>query len=261
MAAPVILRIQSVLEYLQWQEFEFLPYAMNTPTFWNVSGLPPGLVFNPANGRISGAATKPGVWVCGIIAGNADGLSAVEVFTIGVEASTYSQPVDAIDATIELGSGAVTITPAASIDASINVDASTAKPTDLKPLLWLKRGDTKIFHLRFVKGGVIADIDLTSLKLGFKAFEPEQVIVQSLGFARVATGAETMYRLAIAVTSSALDSELSNTESDVATHVIGLAEFEWKWTNELVPPVAPNLVRSSSLNFAAAIARDLLPDA
>jgi hypothetical protein len=70
-----------------------------------------------------------------------------------------------------------------------------------------------------------------------------------------------MYRLAIAVTSSALDSELSNTESDVATHVIGLAEFEWKWTNDLVPPVAPNLVRSSSLNFAAAIARDLLPDA
>ena len=261
MAAPVILRIQSVLEYLQWQEFEFLPYAINTPTFWNVSALPPGLAFNPANGRISGAATKPGVWVCGIVAGNASGLSAIETFTIGVEASTYSQPVDALDATIELGTGAVTIAPSVITDASINVDASTAKPADLKPLLWLKRGDTKIFHVRFVKGGVIADIDLTSLKLGFKAFEPEQVIVQSLGFARVATGAETMYRLAVSVAGTLVDSELSNTESDVATHVIGLAEFEWKWTNDLVPPVAPSIVRSSSLNFAAAIARDLVPDA
>src|SRR5438067_10278852 len=99
MAAPVILRIQSVLEYLQWQEFEFLPYAINTPTFWNVSALPPGLAFNPATGRISGAATKPGVWVCGIVAGNAGGLSAIETFTIGVAASTYSAPVDALDAT------------------------------------------------------------------------------------------------------------------------------------------------------------------
>ena len=261
MPAPVILRIQSVLEYLQWQEFEFLPYAINTPTFWNVSALPPGLRFSTATGRISGAATKPGVWVCGIVAGNADGLSAIEVFTIGVESSTYSAPVDALDATIELGTGAVTIAPSAVTDASINVDASTAKPADLKPLLWLKRGDTKIFHVRFMKGGVIANIALTSLKLGFKAFEPEQVILQSLGFGRVATGAETMYRLAVSVTGTLVDSELSNTESDVATHVIGLAEFEWKWTNDLVPPIAPNIVRSSSLNFAAAIARDLIPDA
>lgn len=261
MAAPVILKIQSVLEYLQWQEFEFLPYAMNTPTFWNVSALPPGLTFNVATGRITGAATKPGVWVCGIVAGNAAGLSAIEIFTIGVEASTYSAPVDALDATIELGTGAVTIAPSAVTDASVNVDASTAKPADLKPLLWLKRGDTKVFHVRFVKGGVIADIDLTALKLGFKAFEPELVIVQSLGFGRVAKGAETMYRLAINVASVAVDSELGSVETDVATHVIGLAEFEWKWTNNLVPRVAPNLVRSSSLNFAAAIARDLNPDA
>jgi len=260
MAAPVILNIQSVLEYLQWQEFEFLPHAINDPTFWNVSALPPGLAFSPATGRISGAATKPGVWVCGILAGNADGLSAIETFTVGVEASTYSAPVDVLDATIELGTGAVTIAPSMVTDASVNVDASTAKTADLKPLLWLKRGDTKIFHVRFVKGGVIADINLTSLKLGFKAFEPEQVIVQSLGFGRVATGAETMYRLAVSVLGTALDAELSNTESDVATHVIGLAEFEWKWTNDLVPPVAPILVRSSSLNFAAAIARDLIPD-
>jgi len=260
MAAPVILRIQSVLEFLQWQEFEFLPYAVNTPTFWNVSPIPPGLTFQPSTGRLSGAVARPGVWVCGIVAGNADGLSAIETFTIGVEASSYSQPVDALDVTIELGTGAVTIAPSAVTDASVNVDASTAKPADLKPLLWLKRGDTKVFHVRFVKGGVIADIALTALKLGFKAFEPEQVLVQSLGFARVATGAETMYRLAVAVTSGGLDSELSNTESDVATHVIGLAEFEWKWMNELVPPVAPNVVRSSSLNFAAAIARDLNPD-
>ncbi len=65
---------------------------------------------------------RPGVWVCGIVAGNADGLSAIETFTIGIEASSYSQPVDALDVTIELGTGAVTITPSAVTEASANVE-------------------------------------------------------------------------------------------------------------------------------------------
>src|SRR5207302_11350065 len=99
MAAPVINTTTSVLGYKQYEEWEYQPWASNTPTSWSSSTLPPGLAINGSTGLISGAATLAGVFIVGIIATNADGDSAPVNLTIGIEPVEGSNN-QGIDATI-----------------------------------------------------------------------------------------------------------------------------------------------------------------
>jgi hypothetical protein len=236
MAAPVIIRTQSVLEYLQHQSWEFQAYATNSPTFWNVSPLPSGIGFNPATGRIAGAATKPGVTELGLLAGNADGISPIE-------ATTALPPIDAVDLIVDLGTGEVSANPAAVRKLKRGQGDAAV---DVTPLFWMKRGDIRFLH-----------VALASLKLALKAIEPENVLVTSSGFIRCDTGANTFYRMAVTVTGDSLSGELGNNETDFTAEIPAIAELEWKWANELVPTFGPAQMISSSLNFDVGVARDL----
>ena len=102
MAAPVINTTQSVLGYLHWQTFAFQPWAANSPTFWNASPLPPGLTLHLPTGKISGAATMPGVFVVALRAGNTDGVSDPVVFTFGIEPSGNVRPSGVLEIYIDL---------------------------------------------------------------------------------------------------------------------------------------------------------------
>lgn len=254
MAAPVILRPQSVLEYLQHQSWEFQPYATNSPTYWNASPLPTGLVFDTATGQISGAATFPGVYEFALVAGNGDGASTPEVFTAGIEATTALPSIDAVDLSVDLATGEVSAeTPALRGVTRLVAGA----PVDVKPLFWLKRGDVRMLHVRFLKGGIVADIDLATLKLTLKAYEPETALVASTTFIRCDTGANTFYRMAVTVAGNALNGALGNAEDDFDTAFAAVAELEWTQENILEPTYGPEELRSSSLNFDVGVARDL----
>lgn len=258
MSAPVIIVTQSVLEFLQHQSWEFQPYATNTPTFWNCSPLPPGMAFNPLTGLISGAATKPGVYEFGLLAGNAAGISSIVTFTCGIEATSSLPAIDAVDVSIDLATSIATVNQAATRTVSRGL-GKNAK--DVTPLFWLKRGDVRLIHVRFYKAGVVADIALETLKLSLKAYEPESSVVASSSFIRCDTGENTFYRMAVTVASAGLSGELGNQESDFASQIAALGEFEWTWTNTLTPTFGPATLRSSSFNFDVGIARDLTPDA
>src|SRR5436190_7906203 len=101
MARPIISPVQSVLGYLQWQAFEFLPSAINTPTGWHCSAMPPGLFFDEDTGAIFGAVITPGVFNFVLYAENDDGVSDPQSFTLGIEASGNIAPANILDLTID----------------------------------------------------------------------------------------------------------------------------------------------------------------
>ena len=251
MAAPVIGTTQSVLGYLQWQTFAFQPYATNSPTFWNSSALPSGLTLQTATGRISGAATVPGVYVVALRAGNADGVSDPVIFTFGIEPSGNVRPSGVIEIYIDL------LTRLVSLNSQNFGDANTK---DKGPLFWTKRGDDLVFHVTFLKGGVVADLDLSAFKFALKELEPENLLVGAHDWRKLGEGEQTAYRLHVKLDSPDLDSALSNYEGDAGTMFNALGEFEWLEINRHNPQVGPPFLRTTTRTFLVEVARDLIPD-
>ncbi len=250
MAAPTINSTTSVLGYKQWQTWEFQPITvLGDDTFWNISGLPTGMDFNPVSGLISGAAELPGVYNCGLIAGNDDGASDILKITIGIEAGGYGPPKDEVDLWIDLQTGIVTFS---------NVISAAVTPASEKdkPLVSLKSNDDVFFRIRFSKGGVIADLDLDELAFGIKSLDDEPVIVDSGTFAKAGSGENTSYLLRATMTDAALDAALSDDEDPKGTKINALAEFTWTAPATLGASTA---VRSSR-TFIAEVVREIIPN-
>lgn len=253
MAVPVISRLQSVLFYAQWQQWTFQPWASNSPTAWTASPLPPGITLNTATGALSGAAGMPGVYVFALTSLNGDGDSAPAVFTAGISPTTWTAPVDALDVILDLGTGLVTINGLTSVGGAVLGKQQI--------LAWLKSGDARLLHIRPVKAGVVVDVAFVSLKLAAKNVEPESAIVTSTAFARVATGPDTFYRMAVVLDAAALAAELANAEDDDGTLLTALFELEWTWTNALSPMVGPATLRGTSQSFVLGVERELIANA
>ena len=251
MAAPIINNTQSVLGYLQHEYFEFQPYAFNSPDWWTSSPLPPGLTLNTTTGKISGAVTKPGVFVFALQAGNAAGTSEAVVFTAGIEASASSVNSSAIDIFIDLTTRLVGVS-------SQNFAYPDAQKP--QPLLRVKRGDDLLFNLQFVKGGAVTDLDLVSLKFSLKELEPESVLVASSAWRQMNTGSDANYKLYTLCDSDLLSAALSDYEDDAGTTFPALAEFEWIERNPDEPAVGAPLLRTSSQTFIVEIDRDIIPN-
>ena len=213
MAVPTINTTTSVLGYKQWETWNFQPVATPPATYWNVSGLPEGMDFNAVSGLISGAAEVPGVYDIGLIAGNDDGISAQIVITIGIEASGITEPSDEVDLWINLQTRAVT--------------TSYPGTKTLDPLYTLKSNDDVFFRIRFHKNGVVADLDLDALWFAIKELDTEAILLESNVWEKIGTGENTSFRLRATLTSTAIDSALSNYEEDTGTKFTALSEFEW----------------------------------
>ena len=195
-------------------------YATNSPTAWNVSPLPPGVNFDPYAGAITGPATMPGVYDIALTAINGDGASTPVTFTIGIEASSSLPPVDAVDLTVDLGTGEVST----SFPSMRTIQRGDKTVT---PLFWFKQNDTRLVHVRFTKAGVVWDVALDTLKISLKAFEEDPALVTSNTMDRAATGSSTFYRMAVTVNSTALDGELGTDADDDGTGFAAIAELEW----------------------------------
>src|SRR6478609_431373 len=253
MPIPEITTTQSVLGFRQWQPWQFQPHAAHVPTSWESSPLPPGCVFNTVTGRILGPATAPGVYSFELRATNALGTSTPKVFTVGIEATGFVQPSNIIELYVDVTTRRVSLTPifAETAVAQIAEDSKALKKK-IAPLLWIKAGDVVIFCLRFVKGGVVADLDLTDLKFVLKEFEPETVICSAGGagfWQKLGTNDAAAYRLAVDLSAPDVYAALMNYEADQETTFVALAEFEWKENNPTTPLIGPAIVRGSTRTF------------
>ena len=178
--------------------------------------------------------------------------SAACIFTMGIEASAEDLT-SSLTATIDLDTREL---------AFDNLAAPSSSSTTIEPLFAVKRGDTRILSLRFVKGGAVCDLALASLKFGLKELDPDNLILESTVWARSGTGPDTRYRIPVTFTGDDLESALSNYEGDQATYFAALGEVEWVENAAApIPTGFPTTMRGSSKTFFVGVIRDLIPDA
>lgn len=258
MSIPIIDPTQSVLGYRQWEYFEFQPYAAHTPTGWSSNNaLPAGLSLNAATGKISGAAEVPGVWVLGLTASNADGNSAEQKFTIGVEPGALvpdSLPWLAVDVV----TGKISVDGVAVEPLTAEVLAKLEAGGDYEPpcALGVKEGDDLLARVSFLRATTVQDINLDALRMVLKQYEPEAVLcVSSETFEKQGTSTGTNFLLHSRFDGSSLAGALSNYESDAGTFFYGIAEIEYTQVNS--ESVGPAVLVRSSATFLIRIERDL----
>ncbi|MEI6493830.1 MAG: Ig domain-containing protein [Verrucomicrobiota bacterium] len=273
MSAPTINTTTSVLGYKQWEAWEYQPYASNTPTSWACPNLPAGLSIDTSTGKISGAASVAGVFVCGLTATNGDGTSAPLVLTIGIEAANASLTNSGYEVKIDVQTREIVFLAASGGTSQTvektTVDASTTTKTTgtqtvgaNAPKLFAKENDSLLLWISFQKGGVNLDLDIQSLALAIKEFEPDNRLVLGDTWKKFGSGSGAYYGLYAAASGSDLANALSNYEADSGTAFDGLAEIEWQEANaDHAGGFGPENFRFTTRDFQVAIARDMVEEA
>lgn len=251
MAAPAIITTQSVLGFLQWQPFVFQPYATNSPTSWTASTLPSGVTINATSGRISGAATKPGVYVFALRAINGDGTSNPVVFTMGIEASSPTNgsdvdlSADVITKGVRLGRPTALAAVAQQgsagfLDALGNVDKT-------KALFRATLEDDLILRLRLEKGGATVDPDITLIQLSMKEYNTENVIFQNsdVDFIRDGTGGDAGFRIYAKLSGDGITSATGDFDAPGGTEFPAIVEIEIEAINPDTATFGPASMRTS----------------
>lgn len=275
MSAPVINTTTSVLGYKQWEAWEYQPYATNVPTSWDCPNLPAGLTLDTATGLISGAAEAPGVFVCGLTATNSDGTSAPLVLTIGIEAanaaltsSGYEVKIDVAKRTVEFI--AASAGSSQTVEKTVTSADTTTRTTGTQtvdanaPHLFAKEGDDLLLWISFQKNGQNLDLDVQSLAIAIKEYEPDSRLGLGNAFKKFGSGTGAYYGLYAAITGTDLANALSNYEADAGTAFDGLAEIEWQEANadhDAEVPFGPENFRFTTRDFRITIARDMAQEA
>lgn len=205
-----------------------------------------------STGRMTSTGeTVQGVYVVIVTARNADGIGTRE-FTIGITsgAATVAGSADtAIDLSLDVVSGLVTL-------GSSGASPLAPLPAQAPAMLaWIKSGDTRMFAIRAYKDGARVDPNFTSLRMVFKEFEPEQVIVDSGAFEKVGSGATALWNLPVTVTPANVDPALSGYEADAGTGFTALTEIEWK--RDVTHNAATLQIVGTSRTFQVALNRDM----
>ena len=241
MAIPVISTTTSVLGYRQWQEWEYQPYATNTPTSWACPNLPAGLSLNTGTGLISGAASVNGVFICGLTATNADGTSTPLVLTLGIEeasaaltSSGFEVKVNVVTRQIEFIAATGGSTQAVSktvTDASSTTTTGSQTVGATAPNLFAKESDSLLLWLSFQKDGTNLDLDIQTLEIALKEYAPDVRLVIGSTWKKFGTGTGAYYGLYAAIAGTALSAALNNYEADAGTAFDGLADIRWTEAN------------------------------
>ena len=263
---PVISTTTSVLGYKQWQSWEYQPYATNTPTSWACPNLPAGLSINTTTGLISGAASVAGVFVCGLTATNADGTSTPLVLTIGIDAASaaltssgYEVKINVVTREIEFiaATGGTTQTVSQTVTAASSTTTTTGSQTvgATAPNLFAKEGDSLVLWLSFQKDGVNLDLDVQSLAIALKEFNPDVRLVLGNTWKKFGSGTGAYYGLYAAISGSALSAALNNYEADAGTAFDGLADIQWTETNPDHATFGPTTFQFTTRDFRLTVAR------
>ena len=235
---PIINETSSVLGFAQWQEFTFQPTALNAPTSWTASTLPPGVTIDGVTGAISGAAELPGVYVVAVRAHNADGASNPVIFTFGIEATSGDPTANAVDLRFDLGTRLV-----------------TGYTGQTGVLFSAKYRDGVLFRIQFERSGApCVALTLTDLKIRLKQIEDDEVLCESAD-ADYGDESPGVFLVYLALTGDDLAEALLDYEGPEKTAFDGLFEIEYIADNPLT--VGPASIRGSSQTFKGEIVRDL----
>lgn len=243
MAIPVIDPDTSVQSHRVGDHVFFSPNATNAPTAWSATSLPNGLSIAEATGLISGIPTVAGVFDVRIKCSNASGNSEEILIPWGIEIADFSQD-DSVDVDVDVSTGAVTFPGAEDLSG------------------FGKLGDSIVLMVGFKKYETLLDLPIALLRIGFKEFDDEAVLMASDGlFTKVGIYDSTRYRIVCTLDRTALKNIVEGYLDETAQSSIlsAIAELEWMASN-LDPALSPELLRRSSQRFVFNIGKDLVAD-
>ena len=246
MPTPVINPTTSVLDYRQHEYWTFRPFATNEPDHWRIDPMaPPGMVFDPNTGGITGACLVPGVYVFAVRAtktvGDAIEVSDPLVLTVGIEASAGDPSSLAVDVIVDL------------VTRNVMLSGVAASLTNNLTQHAVKRGDDLIYNVSFQKGLVAAGpVPLELLSWSLKKSPDGDVLATSDEWKQLTFGTVTTYSVHAKLDGAALADEL---EASTDQQFLGYGEFEWLQTNP-DPNIGPNPLRGSSQALRVLVAKD-----
>lgn len=251
MAAPVISAITSILAYRMGEWWNYQPAATNSPTSWAATGLPEGMAINATTGKISGAATEPGVFDVVLSATNADPATGTLIFPIAIEAAQLSLGA-AIDLEMDLGSGEV---------ANPSMKGDLKSEDGLPVVLFGKLEDKLLIAAGFLKDASLQPLALARVDIAIKEYEPESLLVITDGtFEVLGEWDTTRFQFMLHLDPTKLRAVLSSYEDDRDTYVDVVAELRYRLLHILPGDEEPTELERSSQNFVMRIARDLAPE-
>lgn len=259
MPAPVINKTQSSLTFGLNQPFSFQFVASNSPTSWAIGTnevLPPGFVFNPTSGVLTGSGQTPGIWLLTLKATNVDGASNPEVFTIGVfdTASGHvfkPMSVDTTTWTVTLPDPAVART----------VVTGSELPALEAAVSQARFGDDVLFKIQLIAGGAAVDLPLTSARFSMRGLdtEPPFFTTDDTAFRRTTTIESgqfvTTYWLYASMEDPALGNFLSENEYDSKTEANVICEVEMVFERPS-SAAGPVLQKITTVPFLMRVRRD-----
>jgi hypothetical protein len=197
-------------------------------------------------GRITGAATRAGVFNVGIVVSNSAGeTSAPLQITIGIEGAAEGTH-SGVDLIID------TITKDVS---RAGINSNQVGTAGVLPLFSMSTGDQEIISVQWQRQGVTLSPSLQGMALYLKEYAPEQKILVSDEWNESGSGDMRRGVLLVDLESSVLRSIAGDYETDEDASFVALAEIEWFETNTMTG-IGPSMLRRTSNPFRVRIRRD-----
>ena len=173
------------------------------------------------------------------------------MLTIGIDAANAALTSSGYEVTIDVATRTVSAT------AALTSAAATPQGV-VAPLLFAKENDDLLLWIKFQKNGQNLDLNIHTLAIAIKEFEPDARLVLGDTFTKFGTGTGAYYGLYAAFTGSALAAALSNYEANAGTAFNAIAEIEWQEANpNNVGGFGPIYLRFTTQDFLLKIASDM----
>jgi hypothetical protein len=259
MPAPVINKTQSSLTFGLNQAFSFQFVATNSPTTWAIGTnevLPPGFVFNPTSGVLTGSGQTPGIWLLTLTATNADGNSTPEVFTIGVFETAAGQVFKQMN--IDTSTWLVTLPDPAVVRAVVTGSELPALEATAGQARY---GDDVLFKIQLISGTAATALPLVGARFSMRGLdtEPPFFTTAETAFRRTTTIESglfvTNYWLYASLEDPALSNFLAENEYDSSTEANVICEVELVFERPSTA-TGPMLQKITTVPFLMRIRRD-----
>lgn len=243
MAIPVIQTSTSVLEFDQYEYWEFRPVAIGPATSWSIDpAAPTGMEFDASLGMISGSGLRQGIYQIALRALNADGESLPLVLTVGIRSAPERRRTWAVDVDIDIVSRRAVVSGSTTAGGTVTVDNVARTYAH-----GVKYRDDLLYHVRFFKGATRLDLDLAELAWSLKASAEEPVLAAGNTWRKIGSGADAVYALHVALDDQQLVAAVQDADqAGPEAFFVGMGEFEWLQNNNDFDAVGPEVVRGSS---------------
>ena len=227
------------------------------PSGWSATGLPSGVTISSA-GLVSGLGEIPGVYDVVVTATGSGPVTDTVAFQMGItdRAGESETMGGAIEVDFDLRTGLISV-------------PVVTPPDGLPPrILHAKRGDRVQLAVGFTKDGVLQDLDISTVTVAMKRYEPEGVLALSDGTAnKIGQWESARWVIDVYLDPDDVSATLSDEEGDDGTSSPLLTEIQavWDWYAPGVDPEddpapTPTEVRRTSQTFGWLLERDWIDD-